>query len=626
MTWGLVRTTSTYTRGRRRDARRVRAPAHTLITRGGHGGRARRLLPHAASTPTATAASIRRAGACDGSSTAATPAAAAASADRVCVCIPSCPFCEDCPTQRLRAARVAVRSRDCGPDGSCKVLPYALRRRRRLRADRRHVHRASPSCPACDDCRLGLRAAVPSCEPIEIVRIDVYGPDRLVIGQDGSAQRHRVASPTAPAIDVTWLATWASSQPTVATVDGWGRIAALGRRHDRHHGRARRRRPARALALTVVERPTLRRIYAAERQLLLPDRRCARRHRRAPLPPTMATASSPPPSCQQVVRIGATLQFIAVGEFDTGYYEDITDEVDMARSSRPRSATWRTGLFTARAGRHRPADAPRSAAVDSDAVERHASSPRPPSSTLSIYPVDWALPHRSTAVPVARRQPMPCFECGYFLLTLLRGDTLRFAATAHYDTGEWEDVTAPVTWRSSDATRRVDRRQRRAHGGGRRRGVGRRDARRRDQRAAASCASSTRRHCSRSTPIQDGQDRVIGKGEQARVPRHRLLRRRLRSRRHRAGAVAQQRRDGRRLRQPRRLHRPQRRDRDGLGRARRPAERAAAASKSMRPASSTTAIRPTSTAAPGRTTSTASRSSPTAPSTRRPASSRCASR
>jgi hypothetical protein len=44
----------------------------------------------------------------------------------------------------------------------------------------------------------------------------------------------------------------------------------------------------------------------------------------------------------------------------------------------------------------------------------------------------------------------PCFECGYFL-TLLQGDTVQFSATAHYDTGEWEDVTARVTWRTSDA-------------------------------------------------------------------------------------------------------------------------------------------------------------------------------
>jgi NAD(P)H-hydrate epimerase len=35
---------------------------------------------------------------------------------------------------------------------------------------------------------------------------------------------------------------------------------------------------------------------------------------------------------------------------------------------------------------------------------------------------------------------------------VLRGDQVTFQATAHYDTGEWRDVTGSVTWRSSDTT------------------------------------------------------------------------------------------------------------------------------------------------------------------------------
>src|SRR6185369_951656 len=80
------------------------------------------------------------------------------------------------------------------------------------------------------------------------------------------------------------------------------------------------------LALAVVERPTLRRIYLQNASCLYPLAMRDDASEPKPVPPT-DSGFLPPPLCQQVVRIGATLQFSAIGEVDTGYYEDITDEV-----------------------------------------------------------------------------------------------------------------------------------------------------------------------------------------------------------------------------------------------------------------------------------------------------------
>jgi hypothetical protein len=70
--------------------------------------------------------------------------------------------------------------------------------------------------------------------------------------------------------------------------------------------------------------------------------------------------------------------------------------------------------------------------------------------TLSIYPYGGPIA-LADGGPVRPGADAPCFECGY-ALTMLAGDTVPFGATAHYDTGEWEDVTGRVAWRSSDGT------------------------------------------------------------------------------------------------------------------------------------------------------------------------------
>jgi hypothetical protein len=115
--------------------------------------------------------------------------------------------------------------------------------------------------------------------------------------------------------------------------------------------------------------------------------------------------------------------------------------------------------------------------------------------------------------PIDSAADAPCFECGYYL-TLLRGDEVSFYATAHYDTGEWEDVTARVGWRSSDpAVASID-----ASGllsalsGG--------DVEIDASLDGVTSAPVTLRVVNEATLLslyiyQDGHDRVVGKGEQA---------------------------------------------------------------------------------------------------------------
>ena len=440
VSWGLVRTTSTYTQGGA-AMRAVFAPNGShLITRNGQAvelGDYFRTLTDA----DGDGHFDPQAGTC-GELYSCNAEGGCGDPERICVCVASCPFCDDCPAQAC-VPRSYFMQPECGPDGLCKGLPY------QCGADQSCAQpgdecKCVASCPGCDGC--AGSACVSRCqpgEPVDIVRIDVYGPSRLVIGQEGGASANATLS-DGSGIDVTWLATWVSSQPGVASVDSWGHIAALavGAADITAAIAAVSSAP---LALEVVERPTLRHIYVQNAGCYYPLAGRDDTGVVTPAPPA-TDEFLPPPSCQQVVRIGATLQFMAVGEFDTGYYEDITGEVE-----------WRLvpadvgdvvkGLFTARqAGSARLSAA--LGGVESDPLDIKVVT-EATVVALSVYPVDWGYRYIDGG-PVRSDSAQPCFECGY-LLTLLRGDTVRFAATAHYDTGEWEDVTATVTWRSSDA-------------------------------------------------------------------------------------------------------------------------------------------------------------------------------
>lgn len=503
VSWGLVRTTSTYTQGGA-AMRAVFAPNGShLITRNGHavelGDYSRTLIDADGDghfdPQSSTCEEIYR---CDDAGSCGSP-------DHVCVCIPSCPFCEDCPTRACVAGTYFQRP-TCGPDGMCKGLPYACG------ADQSCAQPGDQctcisSCLGCDNC--DGSACVPPCQPggpVDVIRVDVYGPSRLVIGQEGGANATAALS-DGSAIDVTWLATWTSSQPAFASVDGWGHIAALAVGATDITAAIGGVTSA-PLALEVVERPTLRHIYLQNAGCYYPLAGRDDTGVVTPVPPA-TDDFLPPPSCQQVVRIGATLQFMAVGEFDTGYYEDITGEVE-----------WRLvpadvgdvvkGLFTAR----QAGSAKVSAALDgveSDALDIRVVT-EATVVALSVYPIDWGYQYIDGG-PVRSDSAQPCFECGY-MLTLLRGDTVRFAATAHYDTGEWEDVTAKVAWRSTAAAvASID-----TSGVLTAEGAGDTsiDARLGDVTSAPVSVHVVNEATLQSLYVyQDGQDRAIGKGEQA---------------------------------------------------------------------------------------------------------------
>ncbi|MDX2169026.1 MAG: hypothetical protein SF182_18305 [Deltaproteobacteria bacterium] len=434
VSWGLVRATSTYTVGG--DAMRaVFAPNGVyLITRDGvpvelfdgwrtliDGDGDGRFDPQGCGTQLYR---CNDDGGCN-------------SPEEICLCVPSCPDCQDCPEQAC-VSRAYLHDPACGPDGLCKALPYQCGDDHGC-ANPGDQCACVASCFACDNCESA--ACVEPCqatEPIDLLRVTVYGNERLVTGQDGSARASAILS-DGSGVDVTWLVAWTSSAPAVATVDSWGALSAVAA-GDTGVIATLAGLASEPLALTVVERPSLRHLYVQTRCYYPPDDPRAEAAPR-PLPPA-SDAMLPPPWCAQVLRIGATLPLQAIGEFDTGYYEDLTDEVTWSVDPAAVGSI-AGGQFTALAA---GAASVRAAlgAVTSDAlpltVVEQASI-----TSLAVYPSRWA--YQFVDGPI-RADGSVCFECGYFL-TLLRGDAVQFAATAHYDTGEWEDVTARVAWRSN---------------------------------------------------------------------------------------------------------------------------------------------------------------------------------
>ncbi|MGE0520454.1 MAG: Ig domain-containing protein [Candidatus Binatia bacterium] len=367
---------------------------------------------------------------------------ACASPEDFCTCVASCPACQDCP-QRACVPRSYFHRPTCGPDGLCGPLPYQCGGQSTCAAPG-DVCTCVGSCYGCDNCA-GSACVAPCAagEPIDIDRIDVFASPRLVVGQEALASANAVLS-DGTGVDVTWLAVWSSTAPALASVDSWGRVSAIAA------GAAELTAtlggvvsaPAR---VDVVERPTLLRIHLQNASCYYPLADPTGPDVK-PVPPE-ATGWLPPPWCQQVVRIGAIVRFLAVGEFDTGYVADITDEVSW-RAEPAAVGTIETGAFTATGvGAARITAA--LGAVTSDAQEVRVVD-RPTIVALSVYPSNFAYNSVDGGPLVDPARPAPCFECGY-ALTVLSGDAVQFSATAHYETGDWEDVSERVTWRTSDA-------------------------------------------------------------------------------------------------------------------------------------------------------------------------------
>lgn len=436
--WGLVRTTSDYQQGGA-AMRAVFSPnGSRLITR---EGRAVELGDYSGRTlidSDGDGLFDPQSGACDDIYRC-EPGGGCGEGDRICVCVPSCPDCQDCPAMAC-VPRTYFHDPMCGPDGLCKSLPYDCSDNQAC-DDATEECRCIPSCPTCEDC--AAAACVAPCEPgepIDIERVVVSGTARLLIGQQAHLQASAILS-DGSSMDVTWLASWASSQPAAASVDAWGRLTAVA------IGATNVTATladvvSEALAVEVVERPTLKQIYLQNVSChypgpMLPDDQLP------PAAPPAADQIAPPPQCSQVVRIGGTVQFLALGEFDTGYWEDISDEVDW-QVEPSEVADVVDGLFTARSAGTVSVRAAM-AGVTSDTAEIRVVT-QPTIVALSVYPLNWGYQYIDGG-PV-RADGQACFECGY-AITLLTGDTVGFAATAHYDTGEWEDVSSRVTWQSS---------------------------------------------------------------------------------------------------------------------------------------------------------------------------------
>jgi hypothetical protein len=347
-----------------------------------------------------------------------------------CRCSASCPFCDDCGPPVCTSSMTSTPYR-CNDGGGC-ALPG-------------DVCVCVPSCDDCLDCTLQL--CVPGCEPFEIDSLVLVGPSVLRIGRQ--AQMRAVARlSNGGEIDVTYMVSWRSVDASIASVDSWGTVVghSLG---TTEISAAFGDIESAPVAVTVVERPGLRRIQVEIGPCFYPiglpepgD---------PTLPPSPMADYFPDPSCRQIVRVGRTLSLLAFGEFEDGAFEDITRDVD-----------WRVdpaGVGTIDGGGQFTAVAEGTASITA-ALGGVTSEPREirvvAEATivqLSIHAVNG--PYPPVFFPVFEDDPradapFPCFECG-FPISLLRGDVVKFIATARYDTGEWEDVSERVTWRSSNS-------------------------------------------------------------------------------------------------------------------------------------------------------------------------------
>jgi hypothetical protein len=347
-------------------------------------------------------------------------------ADRICQCTASCPTCEDCgPPVCVPPGPTPYR---CGEDGTC------------AQPGDRCI--CVSSCPECDDCQRTV--CMPSCVPVEIVGVTLNGPSQLVAGQHGSMFATAQLS-DGTAIDVTHLVEWRSSKPEVATVDSWGTLTALAAGASEVTASLGdvTSNPSR---IEVVARPPITRVYVQNVSCYYYDvpMRDGGPVVTLPAPPENGDML-PVPQCGQVVRIGGTLRFSALAEFGGGlYYEDITDRAQW-QVTPPAVGTVAAGVFTG------VAEGTAQLTASLDGVSSDPTEVRVVAEAtvvnLSIYTRNWGYPAVDGG-PIMPGADVACWDCAWSV-TVLIGDELQFGATAQYDTGEWEDVTERVTWRSS---------------------------------------------------------------------------------------------------------------------------------------------------------------------------------
>jgi hypothetical protein len=352
-----------------------------------------------------------------------------------CQCVSSCPFCDNCVAPGVCGAGQRALYL-CNPDQTC-TLPG---------------DQCVDTCPECFGG--GLRVCIPSCGPVDLTEIIVSGVTQIVVGRRGQLYAAAQLS-DGTLIDLTYLADWQSSDESVATVDSWGRVSAL------HTGTTSITAQLGGIVsadftIDVVDRPSL-------RGITLQNHNCLCRPVLAP--PTDSDVWFPcyfgapdaalfrHPGCSQTLVTGSSIYIAALGWYADDSYEDLTARV--LWSVDPSSVgDMDRGTFTARS----PGTAFLQASLEgitSDTLEVRVVS-EPTVEFLSIYPDNYAYDALAGGPLPEAGAAIPCFDCSSWL-TILLSDSLRFRATAHYDTGDWRDVSGQVRWSSSaPAIVRVD--------------------------------------------------------------------------------------------------------------------------------------------------------------------------
>ena len=301
-----------------------------------------------------------------------------------------------------------------------------------------------------DSCEVVVE--VGACVVAQIDTLTTYVPEIVRVGREAYLQAVLLLD-DGSALDVTGVATWRSSDESVARVDAFGRLEALVPGETEIQARIGDLGSVLA-TLEVVESAPLVRIQIQNASCWYPvgigEEDAGPRP--GPLPPPDADGVWAP-TCGQVVEIGGQIAFVAVGEYADGDYQDLT--ADVAWTVEPDGIGEVVhGTFTGRAAGTATLVA-NLGEVRSDPTEVRVVT-EPTLVALSIYATDGGVglpvPVDGGDAPVTG-DDLPCPGCGGgFQLTVLLGDEIPLAANGEYDTGAYRDLTDVVTWTSSNAS------------------------------------------------------------------------------------------------------------------------------------------------------------------------------
>ena len=300
-----------------------------------------------------------------------------------------------------------------------------------------------------DTCEIVVE--VGTCVVAQIHTLSTYVPDTVRAGREAYLQAALLLD-DGSALDVTGVATWRSSDESVASIDAFGRLVAHAPGETEIYARIGDLGSV-VTTLQVVESAALVRIQIQNASCYYPlgVGEDDAGPRPGPLPPPSSDGIWAP-TCRQVVEIRGQIAFVAVGEYADGDYQDLTGEVawtvepaeigDVVNGTFTGRAAG-TGAITASLGdvRSEPTDV------------RVVTEPTLVALTIYTDVGGLGLPVPEAGggdTPVAG-DDLPCPGCGGFSLTVLLGDQVPLAATGEYDTGAYRDLTEQVAWRTSNA-------------------------------------------------------------------------------------------------------------------------------------------------------------------------------